>query len=180
MILTESVKGLENTTAPDFELPAADGKNYSLASFADAKILVVVFMCNHCPYVLATLERLNKLSHDFAERSVQFVGINANDATDYPDDSFEKMKDLPIDFPYLRDESQKIATKYHAVCTPDIFVFDTNRQLKYHGRIDNNWKEPANVTREELKEALEKILAGGEIPREEQVPSMGCSIKWKK
>lgn len=180
MILTESVKGLENTSAKDFDLPAADGKNYSLASFADAKILVVIFICNHCPYVLAVLDRLNKLNAEFAERGVQFIGINSNDASDYPDDSFEKMKDLPIEFPYLHDESQEIATKYHAVCTPDIFVFDENRQLKYHGRIDDDWQNPEKVEKEELKIALEKILMGEEIPRESQNPAMGCSIKWKK
>ena len=180
MTLTESIKGLENTSAPDFNLPATDGKDYSLADFAEAKILVVVFMCNHCPYVLAVLERLNKLAENFQKQGVVFVGINSNDSTDYPDDSFEKMKDLLIKFPYLHDENQEVATKYHAVCTPDIFVFDENRKLKYHGRIDDNWQEEEKVSREELKEALEKILAGEEIPREEQIPSMGCSIKWKR
>ena len=180
MILTESVKGLENTQAPDFDLPGSDGQNYSLANFADKKVLVVIFMCNHCPYVLAVLDRLNNLAKEFEEKGVQFVGINANDSTNYPDDSFEKMKELDVSFPYLHDESQEVATKYHAVCTPDIFVFDENRKLAYHGRIDDNWKEPENVQKEELKEALEKILAGEEIPREEQNPSMGCSIKWKR
>lgn len=180
MILTESVKGLDNTSAKDFNLPGADGRDYSLASFADKKVLVVIFMCNHCPYVLAVLERLNNLAQEFAERGVQFVGINSNDATDYPADSFEKMKDLPVNFPYLRDESQEIATKYHAVCTPDIFVFDAERKLKYHGRIDDNWQQAEKVEHEELKSALEKILAGEEIPREQQNPAMGCSIKWKR
>jgi peroxiredoxin len=180
MILTESVKGLENTSAKDFSLPGIDGETHSLDSFRDAKVLVVVFMCNHCPYVLAVLERLNKLAGEFQDKGITFVGINSNDSTDYPDDSFEKMKELDIKFPYLHDESQEIATKYHAVCTPDVFVYDEKRQLKYHGRIDDNWKEPENVTREELKESLEKILAGSEIPREEQNPAMGCSIKWKK
>jgi len=180
MILTESVKGLDNTGAPDFDLPATDGRNYSLADFADAKILVVIFMCNHCPYVLAVLDRLNSLAKNFAERGVRFVGINSNDAENYPADSFEKMSELPIEFPYLRDETQLTATKYHAVCTPDIFVFDANRKLKYHGRIDDNWQKPEEVEREELKSALEKILAGESIPRESQNPAMGCSIKWKK
>ncbi|MFH0776264.1 MAG: thioredoxin family protein [Patescibacteria group bacterium] len=180
MILTESVKGLENTSAKDFDLLGADGRNYTLADFAKAKVLVVIFMCNHCPYVLAVLERLNKLAAGFAAQGVQFVGINSNDSTDYPDDSFEKMKDLPVKFPYLHDESQMIATKYHAVCTPDIFVYDAERKLKYHGRIDDNWQKPAEVQKEDLKNALEKILAGEDIPREAQIPSMGCSIKWKR
>ncbi|MCF7845647.1 MAG: thioredoxin family protein [Candidatus Peribacteraceae bacterium] len=180
MILTESVKGLENTQAPNFDLPATDGKNYSLESFQEAKVLVIIFMCNHCPYVLAVLERLNALAEEFSSRGVAFVGINSNDATDYPDDSFGKMQDLPVKFTYLRDESQEVATRYHAVCTPDIFVFDSERKLAYHGRIDDNWKEPDQVTEQELKQALEKILTGETIPREEQNPSMGCSIKWKR
>lgn len=180
MILTESVKGLDNTTAKDFSLLGIDGETYSLESFQEAKVLVVIFMCNHCPYVLAVLERLNRLAEEFKERGVVFVGINSNDSTDYPDDSFEKMKELPIKFTYLHDEDQMIATKYHAVCTPDIFVYNDKRELKYHGRIDDNWKEEDQVTKQELKEALEKILAGENIPREEQNPSMGCSIKWKK
>ena len=180
MTLTESVKGLENTTASDFNLPCIDGKTYSLTDFAEAKVLVVVFICNHCPYVLAVLERLNQLAEKFAEKEVAFIGINSNDSTDYPDDSFEKMKDLPIKFPYLHDENQAVATKYHAVCTPDIFVFDEKRKLKYHGRIDDNWQEEEKVSQEELREALEKILAGEDVPREKQNPSMGCSIKRKR
>lgn len=180
MILTESIKGLDGITAPDFNLPSTEGSNISLESFKDAKVLVVIFMCNHCPYVKAVLERLNHLSEEFKERGVEFVGINSNDAEAYPDDSFEEMKKLPMKFPYLFDEDQLVATKYHAVCTPDIFVFDENRKLAYHGRIDDNWQEPEKVTKQELKEALEKILAGETIPREEQKPAMGCSIKWKK
>ena len=180
MVLTESVKGLENTSAKDFTLPGSDGKTYSLVDFAVAKVLVVVFMCNHCPYVLAVLDRLNSLSAELKAKGVTFVGINSNDSTDYPADSFEKMRELAIEFPYLHDESQEIATKYHAVCTPDIFVYDEQRQLKYHGRIDDDWQEPEKVSRKELKEALEKILAGEDIPREAQNPAMGCSIKWKR
>jgi len=180
MILTESVKGLDGTSMPDFSLSGIDGETYSLESFREAKILVVVFMCNHCPYVIAVLDRLNALAAEFREKGVMFIGINSNDSEAYPDDSFEKMKELKIDFPYLHDITQEVATKYHAVCTPDIFVFEDNRQLAYHGRIDDNWKEPENVTRRELAEAIEKIISGEKILREEQNPSMGCSIKWKK
>lgn len=180
MVLTESIKGLDDTAAPDFQLPATDGKDYSLADFSGAKVLVVIFMCNHCPYVQAVMPRLNALADEFRERGVTFVGINSNDAVSYPDDSFAKMKELDIHFPYLFDESQKIATAYHAVCTPDIFVFDAQRKLKYHGRIDDNWQESEKVTRRELADALTKILAGGEIPRDDQRPSLGCSIKWRK
>lgn len=180
MILTESVKGLDDTRAPDFDLPAASGGSYSLASFASAPVLVVLFVCNHCPYVLAVRDRLNALAAEFADRGVQFVAINANDSESYPADSFEKMPELGLQFPYLHDSDQTVALRYHAVCTPDIFVYDSARRLKYHGRIDDNWKEPEKVTSRELATALTKILAGESIPREAQIPSMGCSIKWKK
>lgn len=180
MILTESIKGLENTTAPDFSLPAVDGKTYSLEDFQAVKVLVVIFMCNHCPYVKAVLDRLNNLAKEFKDRGVAFVGINSNESENYPEDSFESMKKVELNFPYLHDESQEVATKYHAVCTPDIFVYNAERKLAYHGRIDDNWQEPEKVTKEELKEALEAILAGKEIAREDQIPSMGCSIKWEK
>lgn len=180
MVLTESVKGLDGTSAPDFSLPGTDGQTYSLASFKDAKILVVIFMCNHCPYVQAVIDRLNTLAEEFEPKGVKLAGVNSNDSTDYPADSFGKMQELKLKFPYLHDESQEVATKYHAVCTPDIFVYDENRQLAYHGRIDDNWQEPDKVTQRELAEALEKILAGKKIPRDEQKPAMGCSIKWRK
>lgn len=180
MVLTESVKGLDGTQARDFSLPGCDGKVYTLDSFAAAKLLVVIFICNHCPYVLAVKDRLNALAIEFRERGVAFVAINPNDATNYPDDSFEKMPELGIQFPYLRDEDQLTATRYHAVCTPDIFVYDSTRTLAYHGRIDDSWKDESQVTKRELALALEKILSGEKIPRDEQIPAMGCSIKWKK
>jgi len=179
MILTESIKGLENTAAKDFSLPAIDGKTYSLANFAKQKVLVVIFMCNHCPYVKAVLPRLNTLAEEFKKKGVGFVGINANDSTDYPEDNFEMMKEIEIAFPYLHDESQEIAKAYKAVCTPDIFVYDSERKLAYHGRIDDNWKDAEAVKQQDLKNALEKILAGEKIPKENQIPAMGCSIKWK-
>ena len=168
--------------APDFALPGIDGKTYTLASFVDKKVLVVIFMCNHCPYVQACFDRLIALQKEFGGRGVQLVGINSNDAVEYPDDSFEMMKKFAVEkghnFPYLRDESQAAAKAYDAVCTPDIFVYDKKRGLAYHGRLDDNWKEPQNVTRRELAEALEALLSG-KTPSHEQNPSMGCSIKWK-
>lgn len=168
--------------APSFSLPGIDGKTYSLASFASAKALVVIFMCNHCPYVQACWERLIALQQEFGARGVQFVGINANDEAQYPEDSFENMKkyagERGHNFPYLRDATQEIAKAYGAVCTPDIFVYDERRGLAYHGRIDDNWKEPEKVTRRELAEALEAVLKGKK-PDVNQNPSMGCSIKWK-
>lgn len=169
--------------APDFLLPCVDGRNYSLSNFADKPILVVVFMCNHCPYVQASLARLIALQKEFGDRCVQFVGINANDAANYPEDDFDHMKlfavERGMDFPYLRDESQGVAKVYGAVCTPDIFVYDKERKLVYHGRIDDNWKEPEKATKHELKAALEAFLEGRK-PDGKQNPSMGCSIKWKE
>ncbi len=179
MVLLHSKEGLLGTSAHDFNLPGIDGQDHSLESFSEAKILVLVFMCNHCPYVLAVLDRLNDLSAAFKDRGVQFIGINPNDAVNYPDDSFENMKNLPIKFPYLRDESQVVAKEYQAVCTPDIFVYDPDRKLVYHGRIDDSWDDASAVTKRDLAEALETILSGGSVPEEEQEGSMGCSIKWK-
>ncbi|MDH7515381.1 MAG: thioredoxin family protein [Bacteroidota bacterium] len=169
------------TPAPDFKLPGVDGKTYSLASFDDADILVVVFSCNHCPYAVASEDRLIELQKRKAPR-VRFVLINPNDADAYPEDSFENMvaraKKKRYPFPYLRDETQEVARAYNAACTPDIFVFDRDRRLRYNGRIDDNWKEPDKVTRRDLETVLDDLLAGREISIE-QVPSMGCSIKWK-
>ncbi len=168
--------------APDFSLPGIDGKTYTLDSFKDKKILAVIFMCNHSPYVQACWDRLIAVQDEFGPRSVQLVGINANDDVQYPDDSFEMMKEFAKkkghNFPYLRDASQEVAKKYGAVCTPDIFVYDANRGLAYHGRIDDNWQEPNKVTKRELADALKAMLQG-KNPSSEQKPSMGCSIKWK-
>ncbi len=179
MVLLQSAPGLLGNSAPAFNIPGTDEKNHTLDSFKDAKVLVIVFMCNHCPYVLAVLDRLNQLSDEFKGFGVQFVGINANDADQYPDDSFENMKKLPIAFPYLHDETQETAKAYQAVCTPDILVYDENRKLAYHGRVDDNWENENEVIARELAEALKKILKGEDVTKIEQHPSMGCSIKWK-
>lgn len=165
-----------------FKLPGTDGKEYSLDSFKDKKVLVIIFMCNHCPYVKAVLARLIDLQEETRDLGVQLVGINSNDASRYPDDSLDNMKRIVkeknISFPYLFDESQETAKAYHAVCTPDIYVYGERRTLLYRGRIDNNWEQPEKVTRRDLKEAIDLILSGSEVPAE-QIPSMGCSIKWK-
>lgn len=170
------------TPAPPFSLPGVDGKTYSLDSFADAELLVVVFTCNHCPYAKACEDRLMEIHHDYRDRGVELVAINPNDAEKYPDDSFEKMKERAaskgFNFPYLRDESQEVARAYDAACTPDIFVFDRDRKLVYNGRIDDNWQEPEKVTRRDLREVLDAALEGRTVDFE-HVPSMGCSIKWK-
>ncbi|MBW2507844.1 MAG: thioredoxin family protein [Deltaproteobacteria bacterium] len=170
------------TAAPPFSLPGVDGETYSLDSFADAELLVVVFTCNHCPYAIACEDRLIAIQKDYRNEGVQLVAINPNDAEKYPDDSFDKMKERALakgfNFPYLRDESQAVARAYDAACTPDIFVFDRERKLLYNGRVDDNWKEPEQVTRRELRELLDAALRGETVDFE-HVPSMGCSIKWK-
>lgn len=183
MALTYS-KGMPiGTRAPAFELPGTDGNTYHLKSFRDAKVLVVVFTCNHCPYAQASENRLIQIQNDYADKGVQLVLINSNDDTAYPEDSFEHMvrraKEKNYPFPYLRDETQKVAHSFNAACTPDVFVFDNERALRYSGRIDDNWQEPDQVTRHELREALDCVLENKEIPFEPK-PSMGCSIKWKQ
>ena len=167
---------------PDFRLPAVDGQSHGRDDFASSPVLVVMFICNHCPYVKAVEDRLIELNRQYAPRGVQFVGVCSNDATTYPDDAFDKLAERWLakgyGFPYLHDESQEVARAFGAVCTPDIFVYDGDRQLAYRGRIDDSWKEPAKVTRRELAEALDALLAGGR-PAAEQKPSLGCSIKWR-
>jgi peroxiredoxin len=170
------------TPAPAFSLPGVDGKTYTLQSFADAKLLVVVFTCNHCPYAQALEPRFMQLARDYAPRGVRFVGINSNDAAKYPDDAFEPMQRRAEThgwvFPYLHDEAQSVARAYDAACTPDIFVFDAARKLVYNGRCDDNWKEPASVTRKDLARALDLALAGRPVDFDVH-PALGCSIKWK-
>lgn len=169
---------------PDFSLPGIDGKTHTPAALInDKKALVVIVMCNHCPYVQAQWERLVALDEDFVARGIQFVGINPNDAESYPEDSFEKMKQYAerygMKFPYLCDESQSVARVLGAVCTPDIFVYDHALQLVYRGRLDDNWEHPDRVMSHDLRDALDRI-ARGEVPVADQKPSQGCSIKWKK
>ncbi len=171
------------TPASDFSLPGTNNKVYSLESFKDKKVLVVIFMCNHCPYVKAVLRRLINLQNECAERSVQLVGINVNDVKKQPDDSPENMKALAekkqLPFPYLFDASQESAKAYDAVCTPDIYVYGEERKLLYRGRVDDNWQHPDEITRHDLKDALEAILTG-QLVNDDQVSSLGCSIKWKE
>lgn len=180
--MLESNEPKLNTGIIDFHLKGTDEKVYSLENFKDKKILVIVFMCNHCPYVKAITDRLTGLQEEFASQGVQFIGINPNDEEAYPEDSFENMKifykDRKLNYPYLRDDTQEIARLYDAVCTPDIYVYDSERKLKYRGRIDDNWKDEKMVTRRELSDAIKKIIEGNE-PGKIQNPSMGCSIKWK-
>lgn len=182
MALTYSTGVEIDTPAPTFSLPATDGKTYSLDSFKDAKVLVIVFTCNHCPYAKASEDRLIEIQKGYAKRGVQIVLINPNDDAAYPEDSFSHMvaraKEKKYPFPYLRDASQEVARAYRAVCTPDIFVYDEQRHLRYHGRIDDNWQEPTKVTRHDLRLALDAIVDRTPLAFQ-PTASMGCSIKWK-
>ena len=182
MALLESTMPPLGTPAHDFSLEGIDSKTHSLKSYSEKEIIVIIFMCNHCPYVKAVLKRIIALQNEFIDRGVQFIGINSNDATRYPDDSLENMKIIAkendFSFPYLIDPSQEVAKSYGAVCTPDLYVYGKNRKLVYRGRIDDNWEDSEKVTQQDLKLALENILSR-EVITSKQIPSMGCSIKWK-
>ena len=166
--------------APDFDLPGVDGKNHSLGSFDDSPVLVVIFSCNHCPYVKAYEDRMVSIQRDYAAKGVQFVVINSNDAKAYPEDSFPEMvrrsKEKGFNFPYLRDESQKVVELYGGVCTPHVFAFDRGRKLRYRGRIDDSKEEP-KVSTHDLRNALDDLVAGKTVRVPDTRP-FGCSIKW--
>jgi peroxiredoxin len=167
--------------APDFALPAVDGKTYTLESFAEKRALVVIFSCNHCPYVQAYEDRFVTIQRDYAGRGVQFVAINSNDDRNYPEDSFEQMIQRArlkrFNFPYLRDASQATARAYHATHTPQLFVFDRQRRLAYSGKIDDNWQLPQAVTRHYLRDALDAIVVDT-TPAVPTTHAIGCTIKW--
>lgn len=167
--------------APDFLLKGTDDQMHHLADSQSAKGIIVFFTCNHCPYAKASWPIMIDLANEYKNRGIKFVAINAN-APVHPDDSFEKMKEEVIErnipFPYLVDSTQEIAQAYNAQCTPDIYVFDENKKLYYHGRINDNWQNPGEVKEENLKDAIEALLKN-DPPPQDQPPSMGCSIKWK-
>jgi len=168
--------------APDFELPATDGRRYALADVRGPKGTLIVFICNHCPYVKAIADRLARDLAELRALGIGVAAINANDATSHPEDSFENMQRFAaqhrFDFPYLHDESQAVARAYDAVCTPDFFGFDADLGLQYRGRLDESKTQPVPNARRELVEAMRLVAETGRGPQE-QVPSMGCSIKWK-
>lgn len=171
------------TAAPDFKLPDTNGKTVSLADFKDKAALLVIFMCNHCPYVIHIRAGLAQLARDYTARNVGIVGVSSNDVKNYPADSPAKMKQetatAGYTFPYLYDESQAVAKAYRAACTPDIYLFDRGRRVVYRGQFDAS--RPGNgipVTGKDLRAALEAVLAG-KPTSEMQVASMGCNIKWK-
>ncbi|UCC96934.1 MAG: thioredoxin family protein [Phycisphaerales bacterium] len=171
------------TSAPDFNLPDTEGKRASLDDFEAAPALLVVFMCNHCPFVKHILDGLIGLIKDYQVKGVAVVGINSNDVENYPQDRPEMMAELArqenFTFGYLYDETQDVAKAYHAACTPDFFLFDKQRKLVYRGQMDDS--RPGNVipvTGADLRAALDAALAGQPVPAD-QKPSMGCNIKWK-
>ena len=183
MALTPSTMLPLGTTAPDFKLPDTTGKTVSLADFKGAPALLVIFMCNHCPYVVHIRAGLAQLARDYLPRDVAIVGINSNDVANYPADSPVKMKEEVKSagylFPYLYDGTQAVAKAHRAACTPDIFLFDKNQKLVYRGQFDDS--RPGNgipVTGKDLRTALDAVLAGKPISPNQKA-SVGCNIKWQ-
>ena len=183
MTLTPSAGSELGAPAPDFALPDTSGNQVERNNFSDAAGLLVVFMCNHCPYVIHLREELASFAAEYRGKGLAVVGINANDASTHPADSFEKMIDevrqIGYSFPYLHDESQEVAKSYGAVCTPDFFLYDRDRKLVYRGQFDDS--RPRNdipVTGKDLRTAADALLGGRPVP-EDQKPSVGCNIKWK-
>jgi len=171
-----------DSAIPDFSLIGVDDKTYSLNSFSDKNILIVIFSCNHCPYVQAYEDRIILVQKEFANDGVQIIAINSNDDVKYPDDSFDEMKKRAalkkFNFPYLRDETQEVAKAFGATHTPQIFLFDKQRKLKYEGKIDDNWQQPDRVKSAYLKDAITEVLNEKEVSVPETF-SIGCTIKWK-
>lgn len=184
MVRTASTMLPLGTQAPHFSLPNIDGKTVSLSEFAGKKALVVIFMCNHCPYVKHVAPELTKVANDYLPKGVGFVGISSNDIVAHPEDAPDRMRieanNQGYPFPYLFDEDQSVATAYHAACTPDIFVFDAAHRLIYRGQLDDSRpKTDKPLTGKDLRSALDCILAGQPVPQEQR-PSIGCNIKWKQ
>lgn len=184
MAATESTMLALGTPAPDFHLPdVVTGRTVSLQDFADKKALLLMFICRHCPYVVHVRHELAKLGVDYADKSVGIVAISSNDAETYPEDAPESLKQMALElgfrFPFLYDESQDVARAYQAACTPDFFLFDTDRKLVYRGQLDDS--RPGNgvpVTGRDLRAAIDALLADQPV-NPNQKPSLGCNIKWK-
>ena len=168
--------------ADNFELKSTDNKVISLNDIKGENGTLIMFICNHCPYVKAVIQNIVEDCKKLEDNGIKSVAICSNDVKNYPEDSFDNMikfsKNHNFNFPYVIDETQEVAKAYSAVCTPDIFLYNKDRKLEYRGRLDDNWQQPHNVTREELRMAIDMVLNGDEIDFK-QVPSMGCNIKWK-
>jgi peroxiredoxin len=180
---TEALELELGSLAPDFALPGVCGQTWTRDDALGPNGLLVMFICNHCPYVQAILDRIVRDARDLQALGVGVVAISSNDTVAYPEDSFDAMRrlwqDKRLPFPYLLDEDQSVARAFGAVCTPDIFVYDGDRHLAYHGRIDDSWKDASAVTQRDLADAFEALLAGRRPPTPQQ-HSIGCSIKWRK
>ncbi|MCG8587446.1 MAG: thioredoxin family protein [Pirellulales bacterium] len=182
MVRTNSTMLPLGTTAPEFSLPNIDGSIVSLADFADAPALLVIFMCNHCPFVIHVADQLAALTAEYQGKGVAVVGISSNDVANYPADSPEQMvreaEERGYAFPYLYDEDQSVAKAYRAACTPDFYVFDGEKHLVYRGQMDSSRPDSGIPnTGEDLRAALDAVLAGEPVSGE-QTPSLGCNIKW--
>ena len=168
--------------APDFSLPGVDGRDYSLSSFKDKKVVVVLFSCNHCPYAQAYEDRLISVQRDYAAKGVQLVAINANDSSGYPEDGFEnkvkRAQKNKFNFPYLRDESQRVARDYGAEYTPEAFVLNAKQEVRYIGRVDDNWQHPDKVRSHDLRAAIDAVLTHKKVANPD-THAIGCTIKWK-
>lgn len=183
MARTESTMLSLGTSAPDFVLNDTDENIVTLADFDDAEALLVMFLCNHCPYVKHIQRALAAFAHEYQAKGVGMVAISSNDAEKYPDDGPERMKEekerIGYPFPYLYDYLQEAAAAYRAACTPDFYLFDRERRLVYRGRFDSSSPGKSDpVTGEDLRRAVDALLAGAELPQK-QYPSIGCNIKWK-
>ena len=186
MALLYSTDSQFHSKAHPFSLKGTDELFYSLDSFKDQKGILIVFMCNHCPYVVAVHERLSQLAREFIPQGIAVIGINSNDPAQKEADSFQNMiktaKEWNLSFPYVFDETQEVAKAYDAVCTPDPYLYQKiNGEflLVYRGRIDDSWKDELQVKEQSLKIAMQAVLKQEAIPIE-VIPSMGCSIKWKE
>ncbi|MDI6765494.1 MAG: thioredoxin family protein [Bacteroidota bacterium] len=172
-----------NDPMPEFKnLPSVGGKNYSSSDFKDVSILVIVFSCNHCPYVIAYEDRIIELQKDYAGKGVQLVAINSNDEKNYPEDNLDEMvkraRQKGFNFKYLRDGDQRVAEAFGATHTPQFFVFNRERKLSYSGKMDDNWENPKAVKESYLRNALDALLTGKEVKMPETF-SIGCTIKWR-
>jgi peroxiredoxin len=183
MTLLKSLERLKTgDKAPEFKLKGIDGKEHSLQDFKDAKALLIIFMCNHCPYVKPKIETIKTLQEKYKDKGLIIVGINANESDNYPEDSFEGMietaKEKDFNFPYLHDATQETAKSYGASCTPDPFLFDSEQKLVYHGRFDDALEPGTTPTTADMDDAIAAVLEGKK-PKHEFLFSIGCSIKWK-